>query len=369
MTSVSSLAPPVDLLALTGDLINITSVSFEEQVLVAHLEEQLRAIPWLETHRIGDNLVARTNLGHAHRILIGGHSDTVPVNGANNVAVFEPRSGHGETVRGLGASDMKGGVAVIMALAAAISEPAVDVTYLIYAREEVAAQHNGLAEVQRLAPELLDADVAILGEPTCALLEAGCQGTMRMVLSLKGARAHTARAWMGRNAIHRLGTVLAAIDAYEARTPTIDGCTYHEAVQAVFVDGGVAGNVVPDEVTLTVGHRFAPDRTPAEAEAFLRSILEPHMEEGDTLELTDMSPPAAPSLTHPLLSSLVNRNQLTVKAKLGWTDVAFFYARGVPAANFGPGDPTLAHTAGEWVSRDSVESAWASLSDLLINGV
>lgn len=353
---------PVDLLALTGDLINIPSVSFNEAVIADHFEAQLRAVPWLDTVRIGDNLVARTNLGRATRVLIGGHSDTVPVND-NDVAVFE-----GDTVRGLGASDMKGGLAVLMTLAQTISEPAVDVTYLIYAREEVAVAHSGLREVEAHDASLLAADVAILGEPTQAQVEAGCQGTMRMVLTLAGERAHTARAWMGRNAIHRLHEVLATIDAYEDREPTIDGCTYHEGVQAVFVEGGVAGNVVPDSVKLTVNHRFAPDRTPTEAEAFLRSLIEPHMEDGDDLVLTDMSPPAAPSLTHPLLASLISRNGLEVKAKLGWTDVAFFYQLGVPAANFGPGDPTIAHTQREWVSRTELDRAYRSLADLLVRG-
>lgn len=348
-----------DLLTATADLISIRSESFHEQELVAHLEQRLRVVPWLEVTRVGDNLVARTDLGRGQRVLIGGHSDTVPANG-NTEPSFD-----GDRVAGLGATDMKGGLAVMMALAESVSEPAVDVTWLIYAREEVAAEHNGLREVFSARPDLCETDVAILCEPTSALLEAGCQGTMRMKLTLRGARAHVARAWMGRNAIHRLGPVLTKIAGYEPRLPVIDGCEFHEALQCVLVEGGVAGNVVPDEVVLTIGHRFAPDRTAAEAEAHVRGVIEPLLDTGDDLLLTDVSNAAAPSLTHPLLAAMIERNNLSVSAKLGWTDVAFFAERGLPAANFGPGDAPLAHTAGEWVSRESLERAHAVLFDLI----
>lgn len=348
-----------DLLQATGDLIAIRSESFHEQELVAHFEQRLRAVSWLEVTRVGDNLVARTDLGRTHRVLIGGHSDTVPANDNESPTFTNGR------VAGLGATDMKGGLAVMMALAESVAEPAVDVTWLIYAREEVAVEHNGLRELFAERPDLCEADVAILCEPTSALLEAGCQGTLRMQLTLRGARAHTARAWMGRNAIHRLGHVLTAIAAYEPRKPVIDGCEFHEALQCVNVAGGVAGNVVPDEAVLTIGHRFAPDRDGLEAEAHVRSVIEPLIEANDELVVTDLSPGAAPSLTHPLLAGLIERNALTVDAKLGWTDVAFFAERGVPAANFGPGDAPLAHTAGEWVSRESLEAAHAVLYDLI----
>lgn len=348
-----------DLLKATADLISIRSESFHEQELVAHLEQRLVAVPWLEVTRVGDNLVARTETGRTERVLIGGHSDTVPANGNERPTI------DGDRLAGLGATDMKGGLAVMMALAETVSEPAVDVTWLIYAREEVAIKHNGLRELFEARPDLCAADVAILCEPTSALLEAGCQGAMRMRLTLRGTRAHTARAWMGRNAIHRLGDVLVEITGYEPRRPVIDGCTFHEALQCVAVEGGVAGNVVPDEVVLTIGHRFAPDRNAAEAEAHVRSVIEPFVEPDDELLLTDVSHPAAPSLDHPLLSGMIERNGLVVNAKLGWTDVAFFAEHGVPAANFGPGDAPLAHTAGEWVSRDSLETAYEVLFDLI----
>lgn len=352
-----------DLLARTAELINILSESHHEQELVAHLEAELRAVPWLTVDRVGDNIVARTNLGRDMRLLIGGHSDTVPAND-NAVAVID-----GDVLSGLGASDMKGGLAVLTELAKTVAEPAIDVTYLIYACEEVAAKYNGLTVLFAERPELVQADVALLGEPTSSMLEAGCQGTMRWKVTLKGARAHTARAWMGRNAIHRLGDLLTAISAYEPRQPVIDGCHYHEALQCVFVEGGVAGNVVPDSVTLTVGHRYAPDRTADEAEAHVSEVLAPFMEDGDEMVRTDLSEAAAPGLNHPLLTSMIERNNLEVKAKLGWTDVAFFAQRGIPAANFGPADAHLAHTKDEWVSRESLDRAYSVLFDLITNGV
>ena len=272
----------------------------------------------------------------------------------------------GDVLHGLGSADMKGGLAVFMALAEAVDTPVVDVTYVFYECEEVAAKFNGLKKLLSAHAALLVGDAAILGEPTEAVVEAGCQGTMRAQLALGGSRAHTARPWMGRNAIHRLGVVLDRLHAYEGRRPTIDGCEYREAIQAVRVDGGVAGNVVPDRVVLTVNHRFAPDRSPAAAEAHLRDVIGADVLDDDaTLEVVDSANAAAPSLTHPLLAGLASRLDAPPRAKLGWTDVAFFAAQGIPAVNFGPGDPSIAHTAGEHVHRSEIERAFAVLAGLL----
>ena len=352
-----------DLLQLTADLVAIPSVSFEEQELVAFLEAELRAVPWLTVDRVGDNLVARTQLGHDQRLVLGGHTDTVPVNDNAEARIV------GDQLWGLGSTDMKGGLAVMLELARTVSEPAIDVTYVFYAREEVATIHNGLNELFAEAPELLQGDVALLGEPTEATIEAGCQGTMRFVVTFTGARAHTARAWMGRNAIHRAGALLVKCESYKPRQPVIDGCEYHEGLQVVAIEGGVAGNVVPDSATVTINHRYAPDRSGEQAEAHVRNVVAPFLEEGDTMELQDHSPAAAPHLTHPILRTLIERNDLTVRAKLGWTDVAFFAAQGIPAANFGPGDATIAHTQGEYLERATIESAFACLSELLTNGL
>ena len=354
--------PAGDLLALAAALVDVPSESYSEGPITDLIEADLRRLAHLSVDRVGDNLVARTQLGRAQRILLAGHTDTVPANGNVGARIDD------DVLWGLGAADMKGGVAVMLSLARTVTTPAADITYVFYAREEVDAADNGLLEVAAARPDLLEADVALLGEPTGGAVEAGCQGTMRLRVTLAGQRAHTARAWTGRNAIHRLAKVLAAVSAYEARRPVVEGCEYREALQAVSVSGGVAGNVVPDSATLTVNHRFAPDRTPEQAEDHVRAVLGAVLEEGDTVELTDMAPPALPGLGDPLVSALVQRSGAPVRAKLGWTDAAFFAARGVPASNFGPGDPQLAHTAGEHVCRDDLVSVHSALEDLLVNG-
>jgi succinyl-diaminopimelate desuccinylase len=347
--------PEPDLLDLTASLIAIPSVSHDEAALTAHLEAELRALPHLDVERVGANLVARTQLGRPARVILAGHTDTVPANGN-----ADPRV-EGDVLWGLGAADMKGGLAVMLTLARAVVEPAVDVTYVFYAGEEVAAVHNGLGHLLRDRPDLLEGDVAILGEPTDGQLEAGCQGTLRMEVTLQGQRAHTARPWMGRNAIHRLGALLRAVDAFEPRQPVIQGCQFREALQAVLVTGGVAGNVVPDLATVTLNHRFAPDRTVEEAADAVRAVLAPALEDGDEVHVVDSAPGAAPGLDNPILRALVDDHHLTVAAKLGWTDVARFAAAGVPACNLGPGDATLAHNADERVERASLDRAYGVL--------
>lgn len=348
-----------DLLGLTSDLVAIPSESHAEGPIVEWLAAELGSVPWLTTERVGDNLVARTHLGRHTRVLLAGHTDTVPANG-NATPRLE-----GDTLWGLGSSDMKAGLAVMVELARTVADPAIDVTYVFYAAEEVAAEHNGLGHLFRDRPDLLAGDVALLGEPTDAAVEAGCQGSMRFEVTLHGARAHPARPWMGRNAIHRLGRLLAAVEAFPAREPVLDGCRFREALQAVSVSGGVAGNVVPDLATVTINHRFAPDHSSAQAEAAIREVLAPHIEEGDMVEVVDVAGAAAPSLDHPVLQSLVARSHLPVQAKLGWTDVARFAAHGIPAANFGPGDATLAHHRGERVERSPIERCHAALDELL----
>jgi succinyl-diaminopimelate desuccinylase len=351
-----------DLLELTRDLVAIPSPSHGEGPLVDWLAGELGAVPWLEVTRVGANLVARTRGDRPTRLLLAGHTDTVPANG-NEAPRIE-----GETLWGLGSTDMKAGLAVMVELARTVDDPAMELTYVFYAGEEVAATHNGLGHLFRDRPDLLQADVALLGEPTDAAIEAGCQGTMRFEVTVRGERAHTARPWMGRNAIHRLGRILAAVDAAPTREPEIDGCRYREALQAVAVSGGVAGNVIPDLAAVTLNHRFAPDRSAAEAEAWVRGVIDPFLEPTDQVELVDLAGAAAPSLTHPLLRALIDRNRLPVRAKLGWTDVARFAAHGIPAANFGPGDATIAHMADERVDRAPIERCFAALDDLIRTG-
>jgi succinyl-diaminopimelate desuccinylase len=340
-----------DLLATTTELMAVPSVSGDESAIAALVEDRLAAIGGLTVERVGDNVVARTTLSCPQRLVVAGHLDTVPP-GEN----LRPRP-DGDTVWGVGASDMKGGLAVMLDLATTVREPAVDVTWCFYAREEIERDRSGLVELWQERPELLAGDAAVLGEPTNGLVEAGCQGTMRVRITLRGVRAHSARPFTGRNAIHRLAPLVQRVADWPGREVTLDGCTYAEQLQVVGVEGGVASNVVPDRASVTLNHRYAPDRQWAEAEAFLHELLDPTLElgDGDTWELLDAGDGAPPSLGHPLLKALVDKSGAPPRAKVGWTDVASFWAHGVPAANFGPGDPLLAHHPDERVARSQLE--------------
>jgi len=351
-----------DLLALTAELVSIPSVSHHEAALADRVEGALRRAGHLEVLRVDDTVVARTELGRARRVVLAGHLDTVPP--------FDGREAHleSDTLWGLGSVDMKGGVAVLLDLAATIADPAMDVTYVFYACEEVAHDHNALARLAATRPDLLDADAAVLGEPTAGVVEAGCQGTTQAVVSVGGRRAHTARPWMGVNAVHRLGPILDILGHYVPRRVVLDGCEYTEQLQAVRVEGGVAGNVVPDRASVTINYRFAPSGDAASAEVVLRALFAPALDAtaGDTFEVVDAAAGAPPALEHPVLSRLVAATGAPPRAKLGWTDVATFAAIGVPATNFGPGDPLLAHTPDEHVSRPELDHARQVLATLLL---
>ena len=351
----------VDLFERTAQLVDIASVSHHETALADHVEAFLRSETRLEVVRVGDNVVARTAASSGQRLLLAGHLDTVPPNG-NEVARRE-----GDVLWGLGSADMKGGLAVMLELARSVADPRVDVSYVFYVCEEVDQEHNGLVHLLKERPDLVAADAAILGEPTGAVVEAGCQGTARFEAVLRGTRAHTARPWMGRNAVHRLAAVLDRVGAYEPREPEIDGCRFKESLQAVAVEGFVAYNVVPDLARLVLNHRFAPDRTVEQALEAVRSLLGESLDEslGDSIGLLDQSAPAPPSLDHPLLKTLVASTGSVPRAKLGWTDVSFFAAHGIPATNFGPGDPNLAHTAEERVPREQLDACYAALEKLI----
>jgi len=349
-----------DLLDRTERLVGIPSLSGKETALADLLEGELRAASHLHVTRIGDNLVARTALGRSERVVLAGHLDTVP--GAPGVRRDRDR------VVGLGAADMKGGLAVLWWLAAVAPAQSVDATFVFYTCEEVSHERSGLEEVRRTHPELLAGDVALLLEPTAASVEAGCQGVLHLEVVLAGERAHTARPWTGVNAIHRLAPVLAAISSRPAREVPLDGCTYREALEAVGVSGGIAGNVVPDEVRLSLNHRFAPDRSADEAIEALARELGELLGPEDQLSVRSTAPAARPELSHPALAALVRASGSPPRAKLGWTDVARFAEWGMPAANFGPGEPTLAHTAGEWVCREDLVSAATTLRALLERG-
>ncbi|MCU1682235.1 MAG: dapE [Amycolatopsis sp.] len=345
MTSFELEADPVD---ITAALVDLFSVSGEEAAIAGIVEAALQVqAGHLEVVRNGNTVLARTNLGRPSRVILAGHLDTVPVN--DNLPSRREGSGDDEVLHGLGTVDMKGGDAVFLHLAATIREPRHDVTFIFYDNEEVEAAKNGLGRIERELPEWLRGDLAIVGEPSNAVIEAGCQGTMRIELRTAGARAHTARAWMGVNAIHALGEPLRRLEAYEARVVDIDGLTYREGLQAIGITGGVAGNVVPDAAMLTINHRFAPDRSAEDAEKHLREVFD-----GYDVSVVDFAPGALPGLSAPAAAELVEAAGGKAVAKLGWTDVARFSALGLPAVNFGPGDPTLAHTQQEHVAASEI---------------
>jgi len=337
----------------------VPSLSTEEGLIADHVESLLRRHAWLDVVRVGDNVVARTGLGLPDRVVLAGHLDTVPPNG-NAVPKID-----GTSLWGLGSTDMKGGLAVMLDLAGTLGRPNCDVTYVFYVAEEIAREHNGLLALASAEPGLIDASAAIVCEPTNCRVEAGCQGVLKADIAIAGRRAHVARPWTGRNAIHRLAPLLAGLAGWPGREVQIDGCTYTESLQAVGVSGGVASNVLPDHAVLQLNYRFAPDRDAAAAGEALKEIVAPWLEVGDSFTVADSAPSAPPSLNHPLLARLVSAASGPVSGKLGWTDVAFFAERGIPAANFGPGDPELAHTAGEMVTRGSLEEARQVLGRLL----
>jgi len=343
---------PLDLgtpaVELTRRLVDLESVSGHEGPIADAVEAALRALPHLEVLRDGDAVVARTSLGRARRAVIAGHLDTVPVNG--NLPSRRESTPGGDLLWGRGSVDMKGGCAVMLALAASITEPVVDVTWVFYDHEEVDSSLNGLGRLARHHPELLAADFAILGEPTGGEVEGGCNGTLRAEIRTRGRRAHSARSWMGENAIHSLAPVLAALAAYRPESVEVDGLVYREGLNAVAIGGGVAGNVIPDEAAVTVNYRFAPSRDAAQAEAVVRELFA-----GFEVEVTDAAAGARPGLDDPLAQAFMAAVGGEAKPKYGWTDVARFAALGIPAVNYGPGDPLLAHADDERVPVEQIE--------------
>ncbi|WP_156252355.1 succinyl-diaminopimelate desuccinylase [Pseudactinotalea terrae] len=347
-----------DVVSLTQAVCDIESVSGTEAALADAVQAALGACPHLEVLRDGDAVIARTHAGRAHRVVVAGHLDTVPIR--DNLPVRRQAGAEGEELWGRGTVDMKGGVAVALHLAARLAEPAKDITWIFYDNEEVDGDLNGLGRVARTHPDWLEADFAVLGEPSNGNIEGGCNGTLRAEVRLVGKAAHSARAWMGRNAIHDAADVLARLVAYRPAEIDVEGLRYREGLNAVGITGGVAGNMIPPEATITVNYRFAPDKTPEQAFEHVREVLP-----GYDLVLTDAAPGARPGLDHPVAQDFVAAvGAVTGGApspKYGWTDVARFSALGIPAVNFGPGDPNLAHADDERVPVAQIESAAAAL--------
>jgi succinyl-diaminopimelate desuccinylase len=340
-----------DPIELTAALVDIPSESRDEARIADEVEAALRAqTSGFEIVRNGNAVLARTRRNLPTRVLLAGHLDTVPV--AENLPSH--RSAEGDVLHGCGTADMKSGDAVFLHLAATVAEPAHDLTVVMYDCEEIDASANGLGRIERELPDWLVADVAILGEPTAGYIEAGCQGTLRVMVSANGTRAHSARSWLGDNAIHKLGAVLDRLSRYQARTVDIDGCEYREGLSAVRVDGGVAGNVIPDAASVTVNYRFAPDRSLPEALQHVHDVFDGI---DVRIEQTDGAAGALPGLSQPAAKALVEAAGGQVRAKYGWTDVSRFAALGIPAVNYGPGDPNLAHTRDERVPVAAITAA------------
>jgi succinyl-diaminopimelate desuccinylase len=339
-----------DGVALTAALVDIESVSGDEKRLAEEIFAALRPLPHLTVQSDGAAVVARTTLGRPQRVILAGHIDTVPVAG-NLPSVTE-----GGRLYGCGSADMKSGVAIALKLAAALASPVMDVTYVFYDCEEVEAERNGLARIGRGQPGLLAGDFAVLLEPTGGVVEGGCQGTLRAEVTATGERAHSARAWMGRNAIHEAAGILQVLRDYEPRTPEVDGLAYREGLNAVGISGGIAGNVIPDSCTVTVNFRFAPDRSPEQAADHVREVFARW-----PVTVVDGAPGARPGLDRPAAASFVAAVGGQPRAKLGWTDVARFAELGIPAVNYGPGEPEVAHSRGEYVEVSKIADGEARM--------
>ena len=359
MTDLPPLDLTADVLALTRVLVDAPSVSGSEEPLADAVEAALRGLGGLEVERVGNSVLARTSLDRPSRVVLAGHLDTVPI--ADNVPSDLREVDGLQRLYGCGTSDMKAGDAVMLRVAARFgvpgAEPAHDLTFVFYDNEEVEAVKNGLGRVARERRGWLYGDLAILLEPTDGEIEGGCQGTLRARLDTTGRRAHSARSWLGVNAVHGLAGALATLASYQAREVEIDGLTYREGLNAVGITGGVAGNVIPDEASLTVNFRYAPDRDEDAAEAHVREVFADALADGATLTVTDNAGGAMPGLSEPAAAAFVAAVGRPARAKLGWTDVARFAAFGIPAVNYGPGDPQLAHTREEHVLVDRLQPA------------
>ena len=348
-----------DPVELTRQLCNIASVSGDERRIADAIEAVLVDAPHLAVTRDGDTLIARTELGRERRVIIAGHLDTVPINA--NLPVQDRIDGGEPVIWGRGTVDMKAGVAVQLALAVELVAPSVDVTWVWYDHEEVASELNGLGRAVRNHPELFNGDFAILGEPSNGTIEGGCNGTLRARISFRGRRAHSARSWMGINAIHRAGEALQRLTEFEAATVRVDGLDYREGLNAVSISGGVAGNVIPDLCQIEVNYRFAPSTSAEEAADVVRAFFD----DADGVEIVDLAPGARPGLDASLAQAFVTAVGTEPRAKVGWTDVSRFAALGIPAVNFGPGDPSLAHADDERVPVSQIRECMTALREWL----
>ncbi|CAB4636387.1 unannotated protein [freshwater metagenome] len=347
-----------DVAELTRTLCDIESVSGNEAEIADAIEQALAGFSHLSLTRDGNAVVAKTNLGKPTCVVIAGHIDTVPVadNLPSKLMAFERE----QVIWGRGSVDMKAGVAVMLKLAAEITKPAFDLVWVFYDQEEIEASKNGLGRLVRNHPELITGNFAILCEPTAATIEGGCNGTMRIDIHASGIKAHSARPWMGSNAIHKLGNVLNILNAYIPEEIEVDGLVFRESLNAVQVSGGIAGNVIPDQATVTLNYRFAPSRNVQDATEYLETLFADF-----TLTVVDSAAGARPGMDLPEAKAFVAAVGASVNPKYGWTDVARFSEMGIPAVNYGPGDPNKAHADDENVPASQIYACEAGLRKFL----
>jgi succinyl-diaminopimelate desuccinylase len=333
-------------------LIDIPSVTGDE---VALREAVAQRLGHLDPRQIGNSLVVGLRTGRP-LVVLYGHLDTVPVQGNLPARIA------GDRVHGLGASDMKSGLAVMMGL---LEDPAVvsgpfDVMGVFYDAEEGPADGNGLERVLDETPALGAAEFSIVLEPTDGELQLGCQGAINATVEFHGTAAHSARPWLGENAITKAADWLAEIERRAWRDVSVAGLTFKETFAVTTAAGGVARNVIPARFTLNLNHRFPPDRTMAEAEELVRRVCAP----ADHVEIVDRAPAAPIPEGNPHLDRLRSLVEV-VAAKTAWTDVARLTARGLAAVNYGPGEVALAHRADESVSIAAMERCRAVLGRFL----
>jgi succinyl-diaminopimelate desuccinylase len=341
-----------DLARLALDLVDIPSVSRHEQRVTAWIAERVAAMPHLRVHHRQDDAIVFGPAGRPD-VVLAGHSDTVPEQGN-----LPGRLADG-WVHGLGASDMKGSLAVMLALAAALDglDTALTPLFVVFGREELPLEQSVLAGLLTTCPAILEARLAVMMEPTANRLQLGCLGNVKASLEFHGVAAHSARPWLGVNAIHQAVRGLRGIADAEPHEVLLDGLPFREVLSVTEISGGIANNVIPDRVVCGLNFRYAGHRSPADAEARLRELVGPAGE----LRVVSNAPSAPVAVRNPLLARLRGAGDLAVEPKQAWTPVAEFAARGLDAVNLGPGDPAFAHRRDE---RVEVEAMAATLSVL-----
>ncbi len=335
-------------------LVNIESVSGNEGTLTDFFVREMRAVGLHPAKRARDWALFKPEPSGKPVVLLAGHSDTVPAQG--NL----PGHLEGEWVRGLGASDMKAGLAVMLELARALgsmSEASVEPWFLLFGQEEMALEASLLPKIFAACPFLSEVDLVLMMEPTANTIQAGCLGNIIARLEFDGVAAHSARPWLGKNAIHEAVRGLQALAGAEIRDAQVGGLTFREVVSVTTIQGGVADNVVPDHVIAGVNFRYAPDRTPAEAKARLRELAGAD----GRLTIVSNAPPAPVAVANPLLGRLREIGGMALEPKQAWTPVAEFAQAGHDAVNYGPGDPALAHRRDERVAVSALSESLAVL--------